>query len=199
MSTRRRQFLSYETVILTDSPHSLIHLYLAVRELVAGLAIPGLVEYTAWRAVPPDCPNCGSRLRPDALPPIPWYESVSAPKVSIPRIAVPPIPRPSMPTFKVPKFSGFKAPRDWKVPSWMRGRSHEYASLFVDDDQNVRDRYRDDPEGTFAERAATTSVVATGSAGPPAVVEEVVVGKKDRKGRGGASPALFGDDEPSWP
>jgi hypothetical protein len=175
----------------------LIHLYLAAREFAAGLAIPGLIEYTAWRAVPPDCPHCGRRLRPDSLPPIPWYETVSRPTVTLPKIKAPSIPRPSLPAFKLPKFSGLKV-REWKVPKWMRGRNEEYASLFVDDQQDERDRYRDDPDGPFGGQSGNTTVVATGSSGAPPV-EEVVVGKKDRRGKSASNPALFGDDDSSWP
>jgi len=175
--------------------HSLIHLFLAARELVAGLAIPSLIEYTAWRAVPADCPHCGSRLRPDALPPIPWYETVSRPRVSLPAIQAPSLPRPSLPAFKLPNFSALKAPGGWKVPNWMRGRDQEHASLFIDDEQNERDRYRDEPEDHFGAGAST--VIATGSAAP-APVEEVVVAKKDKKGKSGSSPPLFGESETSW-
>jgi hypothetical protein len=173
----------------------LIHAFLAVRELGAGLAIPGLVEYTAWRAVPPDCPNCGSRLRPDSLPSIPWYETVSRPKVSLPHIQPPSISRPSLPGFKVPKFSGLSG-REWKVPNWMKGRNPEYAPLLVDGEQNQHDRYSDDPEVSYA-GPSTPAVVDTGSVSP-ASVEEVVVGKKVTRGKSGSSPALVGEDDPSW-
>lgn len=175
---------------------SLIHSFLAVRELGAGLAIPGLVKYTAWRAVPPDCPQCGTRLRPDSLPPIPWYETVSRPKVSLPQIGAPSISRPSLPGVKAPMFSGLRG-REWKVPDWMRGRNRGYARLFVDDEENERDQYRDDLEGSYEEPPHTTAVVATGSA-DRAPVEEVVVGKKDKRGKSGSSPALFGEDDASW-
>ncbi len=174
---------------------SLIHLFLAAREFIAGLAIPSLIEYTAWRAVPADCPHCGSRLRPDTLPPIPWYETVSRPTVSLPQIQAPSIPRPSLPAFKLPSFSALKAPRGWKVPAWFKGRDQEYASLFVDDEQNERDRYRDEPDEHFG--AGPSSVVATVSAAPPPV-EEVVVAKKDKKGKSGSSPPLFGESETTW-
>jgi hypothetical protein len=167
----------------------LIHLYLAVREFVAGLAIPALVEYSAWHVVSPDCPHCGSRLRPDTLPPIPWYETVTRPDMSLPQITAPSISRPSLPAFKMPQFSGLKVPREWKVLNWMRGRNQD-ASLFVDDDQNERERYRDDPDGPFDEPSGTTTVVATGSAGP-APAEEVVVGKKDKR--------LNVAPSPGWP
>lgn len=177
---------------------SLIHLYLAARELVAGLAMPELAQFTAWRAVPPDCPNCGSRLRPDSLPPIPWYESVSAPKVSLPRISAPSIPRPSVPAFQFPRFSAFRSSREWKVPNWMKGRTNQDASLFVDA-QDEHDRYTDDPEGPFGGPSGTTTVVATGAADPVPVVEEVVVGKKDKRGKSGSGPELFGEDDASWP
>ncbi|KAH6641300.1 hypothetical protein F5144DRAFT_127713 [Chaetomium tenue] len=174
----------------------LIHSYLAARELVAGLAIPGLVEYTAWRVVPADCPHCGHRLRPDALPPIPWYETVSRPKVSLPRITAPSISRPSLPAISVPKLSGFKGPREWKAPNWMRGRNAD-ASLFIDDEQNERDRYRDDPDAPFEGPPSTTTAVATGSAGPDSV-EQVVVGKKDKKTRGSSTPAHVDDEVAIW-
>ncbi|AEO56666.1 hypothetical protein MYCTH_2078193 [Thermothelomyces thermophilus ATCC 42464] len=156
-----------------------IHSFLAVREFVAGLAIPSLVEYTAWRLVPPNCPHCGSRLRPDTVPPIPWYETVSRPKVSLPRINTASISRPSLPAFRMPKFSGLKGPREWKVPKWMRGRGQD-ASLFVDDEQHYRDQYSDDPDAPFDAPSGRTTVVATGSA-RPAPVEEVVVGKRERR------------------
>jgi hypothetical protein len=166
----------------------LIHAFLAVREFGAGLAIPGLVEYTAWRAIPPDCPHCGTRLRPDSLPSIPWYETVSRPRVSLPHIQSPSISRPSLPGFKVPTFSGLRG-REWKVPNWMKGRNPEYAPLLVDGDQNQHDEYSDGPD--------TSAVLATGSAGP-ASVEEVVVGKKGKKGKSGSSPSLLGEEDPSW-
>lgn len=185
-------FCDYLVEGCADENNSLIHLYLAVREFVAGLAIPGLVEYTAWRAVPADCPHCGNRLRPDSLPPIPWYETVSRPNVSLSQIRAPSISRPSFPGLNLPRFPAFKRPRVWKVPAWMRGRSQEDATLFVDDEQAARDRYRDDPGPPN-----TTTVVATGSAGPAPVVEEVV-GKKDKKGKAGLG-ALSGSDDASWP
>jgi len=74
-----------------------------------------------------------------------------------------------------------KGPGDWKVPSWLRGRELD-ASLFVDDEQTERDRYRDDPDTDvpFDAPSGRTTVVATGSA-HPAPVEEVVVGKRDRR------------------
>ncbi|KAK0720260.1 hypothetical protein B0H67DRAFT_483792, partial [Lasiosphaeris hirsuta] len=62
----------------------LAHFYLAVRGFVVGLGIDSLFQYAVWRALPADCPQCGFRLRPDSLPAVPWYESVSAPKVSFP-------------------------------------------------------------------------------------------------------------------
>lgn len=81
----------------------------------------------------------------------------------------------------------------------MKGRSQEHASLFVDDDQNERDRYQDDPDDTIGRPSSHTHVIATGSADPAPVVEEVVVGRKDNKrGKNGSSPALFGEEDPSW-
>ncbi|KAK4119199.1 hypothetical protein N657DRAFT_582150 [Parathielavia appendiculata] len=186
---------AYSTVPLLVN--FLIHLYLAAREFATGMAISGLIEYTAWRAVPSDCPHCGSRLRPDSLPPIPWYETVSRPKVSLPQIKAPSIPRPALPAFKMPKFSALKC-RVWKGPNWMRGQNQEYARLFVDEQQNEHDRYSDDPDGPFGEQSGSTTVVPKGSSAAPPV-EEIVVGKKERRGKS-SSPALFGqNDDASWP
>jgi hypothetical protein len=92
----------------------------------------------------------------------------------------------------VPKFSGLKGPSEWKVPNWMKGKNVD-ASLFVDDEQNERDRYRDDPDAPFEGPPGTTTAVATGSTGPDPV-EEVVVGKKDKKTKNSPSSA-YGDDE----
>ncbi|KND91310.1 hypothetical protein TOPH_04095 [Tolypocladium ophioglossoides CBS 100239] len=47
------------------------HLFLALHALYDGLAVHGLIQWAAWRAVPPDCPNCNTRLRP-SLPEFPW-------------------------------------------------------------------------------------------------------------------------------
>ncbi|KAK4169031.1 hypothetical protein QBC43DRAFT_308550 [Cladorrhinum sp. PSN259] len=160
----------------------LIHLYLTVREFIAGLAIHGLIQYAAWHVLPPDCPDCGSRLRPEAHPPIPWYESVSRPKLSAPTL--PALPKASLPSMSI------------KVPAWMKRRAPEDASLFVDDEQIQRDRYRDDPEVVAS---ATTSVIAVGAAGSGSVVEEVIVGKKDKKKRSiSGSSAMYGEDDSSW-
>lgn len=78
----------------------------------------------------------------------------------------------------------------------MRGRNAD-ASLFIDDEQNERDRYRDDPDAPFEGPPSTTTAVATGSAGPDPV-EEVVVGKKDKKTRGSSTPAHVDDEVAIW-
>lgn len=36
------------------------------------MALDSLVQWAAWQAVPPDCPNCNHHLRP-ALPSFPWF------------------------------------------------------------------------------------------------------------------------------
>lgn len=78
----------------------------------------------------------------------------------------------------------------------MRGRNAD-ASLFVDDDQYERDRYRDDPDALFEGPPSTTTAVATGSAGPDPV-EEVVVGKKDKKAKNSPSSAHADDEAAIW-
>ncbi|KAH6626710.1 hypothetical protein B0J18DRAFT_455887 [Chaetomium sp. MPI-SDFR-AT-0129] len=166
----------------------LIHLFLAVREFVAGLAIPGLVEYTAWRALPADCPHCGNRLRPDSLPPIPWYETISRPKVSLPQVTVPSMSAPSLPSFTLPNFPGFKGPREWGFPKWT-SRNGEYSRLLADDDHHERDPYRDDAEDPLDVPSHGITTFATGSNDPTPVE---VIGKKDKKARTVSSSA---DDE----
>ncbi|KAK3685336.1 hypothetical protein B0T22DRAFT_482312 [Podospora appendiculata] len=183
---------SYATIPLLIN--FLIHLYLAVREFIAGLALHELTQWVAYQTVPADCPHCGNRIRPDALPSIPWYESVSAPQLSLPQFhfTLPAIPRPSLHAFKAPEWK-IKAP-EWKTPAWLKGRRQEgeYASLFVDDAEERHGAYRDDPEDSVDEPSSTAAPL------PEPVVEEVVVGKKDTKrGKGSSSPALFGENE--WP
>lgn len=61
----------------TDTqPPSFVHLTLAFRGLAHGFAFHGLVQYTAWHALPPDCPHCNVRLRPSSLPELPWLKSL---------------------------------------------------------------------------------------------------------------------------
>ncbi|KAK4198897.1 hypothetical protein QBC40DRAFT_204002 [Triangularia verruculosa] len=167
-----------------------IHFYMAIRELIAGLAIHGLIQYTAWQVLPPDCPHCGGRLKPDHTPDIPWYETVSAPSLTVPSVALPEVAAPNVP---VPKWQ-------WKTPAWLSrkksedlGSTDEDARLFVDD----AERYRDDT--TEDEGASTTGIVAgTASVGPGPVVEEVVKGKKDKKKRSSSGSGYYEDDA-GWP
>ncbi|KAF4336670.1 nucleosomal binding [Fusarium beomiforme] len=50
-----------------------IHLLLALESLYTGLAVHSVVQWLAWRALPPDCPHCDHRLRPD-FPELPWLD-----------------------------------------------------------------------------------------------------------------------------
>ncbi|KAF3057194.1 hypothetical protein GL218_06162 [Daldinia childiae] len=122
----------------------LIHLFLAVREFSRGLALPGLTQYLAWQAVPPDCPNCGHQLRPDAPPSMPWLNEASLPRPNLKIKSV---------KWKLPAMPKVKAP-EWKTPAWFRNRSARgYAPLFVSTDRDDEEEttapiapYRDDPE-----------------------------------------------------
>ncbi|KAK3326179.1 hypothetical protein B0H66DRAFT_600313 [Apodospora peruviana] len=173
----------------------LVHLYLAVREFAAGLALHGLLQWAAWHTVPPDCPHCGSRLRPDTLPTLPWVESMSAPKVSFPRFSMPSIPRPSLPNIKM------KAP-EWKTPAWLKGRRQgsQYASLFVNneeyEDEDNRERYRDEPDEPIVHPEPSAATAGPVEEQEP-VVEEVVVARNHKKSR--STPAPFGEEEAAWP
>ncbi|KAI0837063.1 hypothetical protein F5Y06DRAFT_271909 [Hypoxylon sp. FL0890] len=153
----------------------LIHLYLAVREFSRGLAIPGLTQYLAWQVVPPDCPDCGRRLRPDSAPRMPWVEETSLPRPNFRNVK---LKLPSMPKVKTP---------EWKRPAWLRNRSARgYASLFVttnDEEVVTTTPYRDDPEeGEPSTRPEDPDTVE------PEVVD--IVGKKTRKSgkSSGSSP-----------
>lgn len=52
-----------------------IHLLLALEAFYTGLAIHSLVQWLAWRTLPPDCPHCHERLRPP-FPELPWLERI---------------------------------------------------------------------------------------------------------------------------
>ncbi|KAH7156206.1 hypothetical protein EDB81DRAFT_756705 [Dactylonectria macrodidyma] len=52
-----------------------VHLLLALESFYTGLAIHSLVQWLAWRTLPPDCPNCNHRLRPP-FPELPWLERI---------------------------------------------------------------------------------------------------------------------------
>ncbi|KAK3402785.1 hypothetical protein B0T20DRAFT_366888 [Sordaria brevicollis] len=143
----------------------LIHTYLALRGFAIGLALYPLIQYGAWHTLPPDCPNCSSRLRPASRPKIPWYDYVSRPK----NLG---IRRPS-----------FKAPRWWSERQQRRtvvdvvggaGSVDEDATtarLFVRNDNDlesvshlgdegvvaVAERYRDEPEDDVDEDAEVRS------------------------------------------
>ncbi|KAK0636123.1 hypothetical protein B0T17DRAFT_650988 [Bombardia bombarda] len=176
----------------------LIHLYLAVREFIAGLALHGLVQHVAWQTLPPDCPHCGNRLRPDSLPAIPWYESVSAPKVKLPSFKVPSVTRLTMPAAMRSSSWRIKGP-EWKTPAWLKGRrAADDANLFVnyeEGDDDARERYTDEPEvAVGSSSAASVGPLIPAIPVPEPVVEEVVVGS--RRGRRGE--AIFGEDENSW-
>ncbi|KAK5992849.1 hypothetical protein PT974_06271 [Cladobotryum mycophilum] len=45
-----------------------------IHSLYNGLAISGIVQWIAWRAVPAECPNCHHHLRPSSLPEVPWLK-----------------------------------------------------------------------------------------------------------------------------
>lgn len=142
----------------------MIHLYLAVREFSRGLAIPGLTQYLAWQAVPPDCPDCGHRLRPNAPPRMPWLDEASLPK------------RPNFRNvkLKLPTFPKMKAP-EWKTPAWFRtDRNYAVAPAEDEDEETTTTPYRDDPEA--GEPSARTEEPGTVE---PEVVD--VVGKKSRR------------------
>ncbi|KAI1765047.1 hypothetical protein GGR53DRAFT_285445 [Hypoxylon sp. FL1150] len=145
----------------------LIHLYLAVRELSRGLAIPGLTQYLAWQVIPPDCPDCGRRLRPDAPPLMPWLDEASLPE------------RPNFQNvkFKLPTLPKMKVPK-WKTPAWFRGRGadrgYAVAPVADGDDESTTVPYTDDPE---------TGEQSTRTNEPETIEPEVVdvVNKKSRR------------------
>ncbi|KAI0008079.1 hypothetical protein F4779DRAFT_618953 [Xylariaceae sp. FL0662B] len=113
---------AYSTIPLLVS--FLIHLYLAVRALSIGLALHDLTQWMAWQIVPPDCPDCGHRLRPSSPPSAPWFQSL--PKIKVP----------TMPSIQTPS---------WKAPAWLRGR--RYAPIPVDEQEEDEGRYyRDEPD-----------------------------------------------------
>ncbi|KAI1647075.1 uncharacterized protein F4817DRAFT_115714 [Daldinia loculata] len=157
----------------------LIHLFLAVREFSRGLAIPGLTQYLAWQAVPPDCPNCGHQLRPDAPPSMPWLDGASLPRPNFKIKSV---------KWKLPTIPKVKAPK-WKTPAWFRNRgARGYAPLFVSTDRDDEEEtaapiapYRDDPE------VGEPSTRLEGPETPEPEVIDIVGKKSKRLGRNSSS------------
>ncbi|KAL7620168.1 hypothetical protein AAE478_009161 [Parahypoxylon ruwenzoriense] len=173
----------------------LIHLYLAVRELSRGLAIRELTTWVAWQAVPPDCPDCGRRLRPTSVPQPPWLRETTLPKFHL-KLRRPNVswrPNIKIPAVRFPKIRApaWKAP-EWRTPAWLRRRGNggDYAPLFVNPDADDDDEaaavapvapYRDDPD---AEGGPSTRI-DDHEAVEPVVVD--IVGKKSRRGRNSSS------------
>ncbi|KAI8964604.1 hypothetical protein F5Y11DRAFT_79295 [Daldinia sp. FL1419] len=158
-----------------------IHLFLAVREFSRGLAIPGLTQYLAWQAVPPDCPNCGHQLRPDAPPRMPWVDETSLPRPNLKIKTV---------KWKLPTIPKVKAP-EWRAPAWFRNRgARGHAPLFVSTDRDEEEEtampiapYRDDPD--VGEPSTRDEDPITPE---PEVID--IVGKKNKKpGRHSPSPS----------
>ncbi|KAJ4414240.1 hypothetical protein N0V85_003235 [Neurospora sp. IMI 360204] len=151
---------AYATIPLLAS--FLIHTYLALRGFAIGLALYPLIQYAAWHTLPPDCPNCSSRLRPASRPKIPWYDFVSRPRNLSLR-----------PTFKAPKWWSNRQQRRTLVDVVGAGDVDDDATarLFVrnDDLESVShlgegvvavERYRDEPdadEDAEVENVETTS------------------------------------------
>ena len=104
---------------------SLIHTYLALRGFAIGLALYPLIQYGAWHTIPPDCPNCSSRLRPASRPKIPWYDFVSRPRGLSLR-----------PTLKAPKW--------WSDRQQRRTAVDVVGAGHVDDDATARLFVRND-------------------------------------------------------
>ncbi|KAI1342489.1 hypothetical protein F5Y15DRAFT_305773 [Xylariaceae sp. FL0016] len=136
------------------------HLYLAVRELSRGLALPGLIQWLAWKLVPPDCPDCHCRLRPESAPSMPWFESL--PKMNVK------MNMPAMPKMKAP---------EWKTPAWLRRQFSEYDEVPTEEEAAEQGQYTDEPE----EAEASSHVEE------PVAVD--IVGKKRKNSRRLGSPA----------
>ncbi|KAM7210926.1 hypothetical protein V8F06_013683 [Rhypophila decipiens] len=173
-----------------------IHLYLALREFAVGLALRDLLRWTAWQSVPPDCPHCGSRLRPDSLPTIPWYESVSAPEMTMPKFNRPTMPKMSLPNIQ---WAAVKMP-EWKTPAWLkrdRGEEQEdpeYARLFVDERERVSGESDRDHTG-YQDTAEASAAALISPEHDETAVEEVVISRKRSKNK---SPPIEGDEGTHW-
>ncbi|KAF4500007.1 nucleosomal binding [Fusarium agapanthi] len=65
---------AYATIpLLVNFYFSVIHLVIALESFYTGLAVHSIVQWLAWRTLPPDCPHCDHRLRPD-FPELPWLD-----------------------------------------------------------------------------------------------------------------------------
>ncbi|KAK8016821.1 hypothetical protein PG993_015010 [Apiospora rasikravindrae] len=172
-----------------------IHLYLAVRELSRGLAIPALMQYLAWQVVPGSCPDCGRHLRPESTPAMPWFAAAAT-------STSPPASPGFFRSFKMPqsmkpwKSAGSNGGRAAFLPPWFRGQQgyvdldedatvHHHNGAAEHGDSGVVEEgaapaavpYRDDPEA-----AGEPSTLPSGLLEEPEEVE--VVGKKKKRSRG---------------
>ncbi|KAI0478383.1 hypothetical protein GGR56DRAFT_672421 [Xylariaceae sp. FL0804] len=142
----------------------LVHLYLAVRALYVGLALRGLTQYLAYQVVPPDCPDCGRRLRPAAAPRMPWIEDM-------PRLTIPTLPAVAVPRVPTPA---------WRRPKWLRRRRRgESSSGFaaLDHGDEEESPYRDEEEAGGSVGGEPAAL------GPQSPVPEEIVPKKHKKGK----------------
>ncbi|KAK0652794.1 hypothetical protein B0T16DRAFT_387997 [Cercophora newfieldiana] len=164
-----------------------IHAWLAIREFTVGTGLATLLNRIRFRGIPADCPSCGVNIRPATPPTPPWFDSVSAPSLTFRQVSF------SVPAV-VPSVLGQAkgAARDWKAPSWMKGAAaSESAPLIANqEDAEASDApYQDDYDEDAVTVRPSLEVAAAKQGG--STVEEVVVTKKDKKGKGT-------DDEPSW-
>jgi len=166
--------------MVADRIASFIHAWLAVREFVAGTGLGGAFTRVRYQGIPADCPGCGVNIRPATPPTPPWFDSVTAPNVPFRQVS-------SVPAIKVPAILGQAkgAARDWKAPAWMKGASGpETESLIANQEGGEASQlgYRDDYDEDATNVRPSVDL-------PPveeqaSAVEEVVVSKKDKKGKG---------------
>ncbi|KAK7914192.1 hypothetical protein PG985_011895 [Apiospora marii] len=163
-----------------------IHIYLAVRELSRGLAIPALIQYLAWQVVPGACPDCGRHLRPASTPAMPWFATNPSSTSPSPYAS-----SPTSPSGGGGLFSAFKMPpsmKAWKsqgprggngsgrpafLPPWFPGQQR-YADL-TDEDGG---RETPHPHNGAAERRASAGG-ADATDEPGAAAEELVAPYRD--------------------
>jgi len=165
---------------------SFIHAWLALSEFMSGTGLGSLFTRIRFRGIPADCPGCGVNIRPQTPPTPPWFSNVMAPTLSFRQVSF------STPAV-IPSILGQAkgAARDFKAPAWMKGGAGaESASLMASQEgAEASDAYRDDYDEDAVTVRPSLDLPAAQEGG--STVDEVVVTKKDKKGKGT-------DEDPSW-
>lgn len=145
----------------------------------------GLFHGIRYRGIPADCPSCGVNIRPATPPTPPWFQNASVPTLSFRQVS---IGVPAVIPSVLGQAKGVK--RDWKAPAWLKGGAASEAAPLIANQEGgeASEAYRDDYDEDAVTVRPSVDLAPAKQGGSP---EEVVVTKKDKKGKGT-------DEDISW-